>query len=271
MYNLDDNVVVLNDSLLSAKVVLEAKGFILFNYLFSPSETITIDAQSDVSKKGNRLFWDIENRKYELKQVFGKSVNILSVKPDTLFIDFDVLASKNIPVEIEKNISFTEGFDLIKDLKLSQDSVKIIGSKTLIDKISSIKTKSLILKDVNSNINQTIAISNDNKNLKIVPETLEVTAVVKRFTEGKVLLPIKKINVPENTNIKIFPKQVELIYYVDIESYKSIKPEDFEVVADFSKISDSDQNSLNLEIKKVSDKVKNARLFQNSIEFIISK
>ncbi|WP_295832276.1 YbbR-like domain-containing protein [uncultured Winogradskyella sp.] len=270
LYNLEDEIVVLEDSLSSPQVTLRAKGFSLLKYMFKTSKTIRVDAQNETSKRGKQLLWDIGNNKYQISQIFGNSIEILDIKPDTVYFAFDVLSSKKVPVQLIKDVSYASGFDVINELKLSKDSVKIIGSKRHLDTVMVIKTNKVTLDNVNSDISEQVTFINLSRDIEILPKSLELNGVVKRFTEGKFSLPVHLINAPIGKKVNFFPKNIDLIYYVDVERFKKVKPEDFTVVCDFSRLNNATQNNLELQIVKSSSFVKSSRLAQNRVEFIIS-
>ena len=270
LYNLEDEIVIIDDSLSSPKVAVKAKGFSLLKYMFNSSKTINVDAQNEASKRGNQLLWDIGNNKYQISQVFGNSIEILDIKPDTVYFAFDVLSSKKVPVKLDNDVSYAVGFDIINELKLSQDSVKVIGSKRLIDTVNVIITNKITLDNVNSDILRQVTYVNPSPDIEILPKSLELKGVVKRFTEGKFSLPVDLINAPIGKKVNFFPKKIDLIYYVDVENFKNVKPEDFTIVCDFSKLKNQSQNNLELEVVKSSSLVKSNRLAQNRVEFIIS-
>jgi len=270
LYNLEDEIVVLEDSLSSPQVTLRAKGFSLLKYMFMTSKTISVDAQNETSKRGKQLLWDIGNNKYQISQVFGNSVEILDIKPDTVYFAFDILSSKKVPVKLDNDISYASGFDVINELKLSKDSVKIIGSKRHLDTVRVIKTNKVTIDNVNSDISEQVTFINSSRDIEILPKSLELNGVVKRFTEGKFSLPVNLINAPIGKKVNFFPKNIDLIYYVDVERFKNVKPEDFKVVCDFSRLNNATQNNLELQIVKSSSFVKSSRLAQNRVEFIIS-
>ena len=187
-----------------------------------------------------------------------------------MYFAFDVLSSKKVPVQLIKDVSYASGFDVINELKLSKDSVKIIGSKRHLDTVMVIKTNKVTLDNVNSDISEQVTFINLSRDIEILPKSLELNGVVKRFTEGKFSLPVHLINAPIGKKVNFFPKNIDLIYYVDVERFKKVKPEDFTVVCDFSRLNNATQNNLELQIVKSSSFVKSSRLAQNRVEFIIS-
>ncbi|MBT8245846.1 MAG: YbbR-like domain-containing protein [Winogradskyella sp.] len=267
--NLEDELVIVNDSLPKVKVMVKSKGFSLLKYMFNDSETITIDVQSEMFKKNKSLFWDAKNKKYKLNTLLGKSVEILDIKPDTIEFKYDMLASKKVPVVLNKKVVFSDGFDIVNNFKLSQDSIKVIGSKQIIDTIDSVETKLFQLENINKDISKSITLVSV-KDVEFMPKNLYLEAKVRRFTEGEFTLPVELINIPTGKIVNIFPKEVDLIFYVDIENFKNVKPEDFRLVSDFNDVKNDSQSTLNIQIAKKSDLVKRTRLLQNNLEFIIA-
>ncbi|WP_299117909.1 YbbR-like domain-containing protein [uncultured Winogradskyella sp.] len=269
--NLEDEIVILNDSSSIAEVTVKARGFNLLKYLFSSTISLDIDAQTEVFKKDKSLFWDVSNNRYRLIQEFGNTVDILSVKPDTIEFHYDVLSSKNVPLILDSDITYAEGYDVVGQLELSQDSVKVIGSRRIIDSIKKIVTEPIVLGDINKDIEASITLLNNNSNkISLVPDKVKINGIVRRFTEGKLNIPIKLINEPLGKKINYFPKNVDVVYYVDLDNYNIIKSENFEVICDFKDFKDENKRYLDLELAKISPLVKRARTLQNRIEFIIS-
>lgn len=268
--NLNDEIILQKDTLNTAYITVKAKGFSLLTYIYNPEKIIKIDAKTETLKQQNTYAWDIKNKKYMLSEIFGKTVEILNINPDTLWFNYDVLDSKNIVIGLERNITFKEGYDVVGDLKLSQDSVKIIGSKSMIKDINFISTELLELDNINTDISIDVKLKNTISNVDIIPNTVTVSGEVRQFTEGKFTLPILLKNAPKNKSITIFPKNVDLVYYMDIKNFKNVKPEDFEIICDYNDVNNNLQNTLELTIKKQPQTVKSSQLRQSAVEFIIS-
>ncbi len=267
--NLDDELVIVNDSTTEAKVTVQAKGFSLLKYMFNNTKTISIDAKAETFKKNNTLFWDIKNKKYKLNPLIGSSIEILDIKPDTITFQYDVLSSKIVPVLLNKDISFTEGYDVLDDFKLSKDSIKIVGSRDIVETIENVQTETFQQKNINKDISKILSLNTLDK-IEYIPKEINISGKIRRFTEGQFTLPITLINTPIDKKVNIFPKKVDVIFYIDIENFKSIKPEDFKLVCDFNSIETESQSNLDIQIINSSNVIKRVRLTQNSVEFVIS-
>jgi len=266
---LDDEVVIKQDSSNTVEAIVRAKGFNLLPYLLNTGNTFSINAKDYTSKKDNTLVMDVRANRHLIANQLSNDMDILSIKPDTLFFNFDVMASKTVPVQLNANVSYVSGFDVVDRLKLSQDSVKLIGSNSKLDTIKVVNTKPLQLKAVQNTIDEVLQLEALDTDITVLPKTLSVSGTVKRFTEGKVTLPIALVNVPLGKELNYFPKTADLIYYVDLERFNDVKAQDFKIIADFNSLKHPNQKRIELKIAETSPIVKSTRLNQNSIEFII--
>ncbi len=268
--NLKDEVVLQKDSTSQLEVVLKGKGFSLLPYLFYNSKTIKLRAGKDTFKNDAYLYWDASNNRHLLRSVISNSIDILSVKPDTLAIQYITLSSKRVPVVVDKDINFAKGYDLSKDFELSTDSVKLVGPKDLLADINYIETELLTLNEVKKDIELRLNLKySNNSPISVMPESVDVYGEVKQFTEGSLKLPISIRNLPLETKINYFPKDVELFYYVDLEHYKNVDQEDFELYVDFADVNIDDNRYLPIQIESKSNFIKSIRLNQTNIEYII--
>lgn len=264
--DLAEEIIIKEDTSNVIETVVEAKGFALVPFIFNNTETILLNANEDVITNADELVFEVQKNSYLLEEQLGSSYKIRSLKPETLHIPYSKRASKFVPVELKTNIGYTTGFDIKGDFSLSQDSVKIVGPKDEIKDIVSVVTNELKLTDVNTNINTTLKLD-DIENIDVFPKSINVEAEVKRFTEGKIEVPLTIINKPQNVLINYFPKTVLLSYYVDLESFNLIDSSDFIVECDYSQVNDN-QAYFVPKITKMPEFIKRINIKQKRIDFI---
>ena len=268
LVNVANEIVLQNDSLHTINAFIETKGFNLIPFIFEDSKAIILDAKTDVTTRSGYYNFDVQKHKFLIEDQLGTSFKLVSLKPDTLVLQYSKMNSKNVPIIINKAINYASGFDVKGDFKLDTDSVKIVGSSTDINKIKSIATDKLELIDVKSNINKTLKLNiSEYSDIEIFPKTVTVSATITRFTEGTVEVPITIINKPNSTTINYFPKTVIVSYYVDLESYNTIKPTDFIVECNYLETKNN-KTYLVPKITKIPKFVERINLKQKRIDFI---
>ena len=267
--NLPKQTVITLDSLPKCNTVVSAYGFNLLFYHFK-KHTIPVDFDNDVYIKDSAYVWEVSKFKHKISAQLGLSAEVISLEQETIWFPFETLSSKKVPVVLNSKINFKPGYDILNHITIVPDSVDVIGSTSEISEISKVETEVLNLKDVTDSINKMIFLrKSDNPNVKYSKNEVKVSAKVEKFTEGTLEVPVTIVNKPLEVNINYFPKAVTVSYYVSLNDYKTIKPLDFKVECDFSEIENSNKAFFVPKLVKSPELVKNVRLKQNRVEFIL--
>lgn len=268
LVNLQDEIILQNDSLNSMDVYVKAKGFAFVPFIFNNVKAISVDAETDVISKPNYFIFDVQKHLFLIEKQLGTSYEVLSIQPDTLTLSYSKRAAKLVPITINSTINYALGYDANSDFELSIDSVKVVGSAVELDKINALSTEILTLNNVNSNINEQIKFDvSDYNGIEVFPKSVNVKATVKRFTEGTIEVPITIINIPKDIKINYFPKTAILAYYVDLDNYNNVRASDFEIQCNYFDLEDSQTYFVPRVVKK-PEFIKRTTIKQKRIDFI---
>lgn len=267
--NVPQENVILNDSL-NLNITLKTHGFKWLKYYFSEPK-IEIDFSKDVYKKEGVFVWN-KSSSYLNNTQFDKQVEILSITPNPITFRYGDNMVKKVPVILKADISFSPGFNMSSSLISEPDSITVVGPDILVSEITALETEVVTLIDVRADLSETIQVKlpKSISNLKFSSKQIVLKGQVEKYTEGTLKIPVSIINTPKNTKLKYFPKVVSVSYYVSLSSFNTIVPKDFKVVCDFNKTNES-QSFLIPELVQYPETVKNARVGQQRIEFIITK
>lgn len=268
--NVPEDKIIIKDSIQNLDITLTTYGFKLIRYYFyKPSVTIDI---RKAEMKEDHFQWSSKKEFSNVVSQFDPNVKIANINPDTLRLRYDTNAVKLVPVILSSNIEFSPGYDLSGNLSIQPDSVKVIGPRVLIDSVQSISTKQLNLKNVKSDISSPIVLDlPKNDQLKFSNSQVILSADVERYTEGTISVPVIVKNIPENVNLKIYPKSIEVIYYASLKEFENIRSNNFIVECDYNETNGENASFLIPRITQQPSQVKRARLSITRIEFIISK
>jgi len=268
--NVPEDKIIIDDSLQKMNITLSTYGFKLIRYhLSEPSVTIDINA---LDKIEDHFLWTERKGFSNVVAQFDPNVKIENINPDTLKLRFDTNAVKKVPVILRSNIEFSPGYDLVGTYSVQPDSIKIIGPNVLIDTIQSVSTNMMNLNNVNANIASSITLEAiDNDQINFSTKLIEVTAEVNRYTEGTINVPVIVKNIPAGVALKIYPKNIEVVYYANLSELKNIESKSFIVECDYQEAIDENTTFLTPKITLKPEKVKSARLNIKRIEFFIIK
>jgi len=267
--NVPEEMVVIKDSTNVMQITLTTYGFKHIKYYLS-TPTIDVDF-NNLDKTSSHYNWIEKKELTNVIKQFDANVKIESINPDTLKFRYDINSVKKVPLVLNSSIKFSSGFDLTESFKILPDSIKVIGPKILTDSISEIQTELLTLNNVNANINSKIKLMLPNQNQDLMSyshESVEVSAVVEKFTEGTIDVPINVVNVPSSISVKFYPKVVPVIYYTSLSNFNNISSTSFIVECDYN----AQNNQSTYLIPKIVQQpglVKNVRLNVKRVEYII--
>lgn len=269
--NVPEAHVVFDDHQKTLRVGIKAQGFSLLKYYFNKPK-INIDFSHNITKTDSLYTWNKNTAYLDILSQFDKSVEVVNINPDTLHFKYDVNAIKKVPIKLNAKVNYAIGYDILDAFILSPDSIKIIGPKVLISEIDFIETDTLKLQDVKDNIKSTISLKlpTDEQEIKFSSKETHVVATVTKFTEGKLKIPVKVINVPENINLKYYPKKINVSYYTSLSNYNSITASDFEIVCDFSEVS-KNQTFLIPRLTRQPKVLRHVKINHDQIEYIITE
>lgn len=267
--NLPKDKIILNDSPNSLELRLRDNGInIAFRKIFPKKLMIDI---SETTEDGNNLVYDLEKQKQAILAQLNIDFEDVSFLQEDLKFKFEKRMVKTIPIVPDIDLNFSVGFSALEGIKLEPDSVTISGPKNILDTLQIVRTKSLKINNISQDVQGTIQLNTANlEKLTFYRDEVEYSLLTDKFTEGKAVVPVELINVPENMNVVIFPKEVTVFYQVSLKQFEKINPSGFKVVADFKKAGNSDGYLL-AQIVKKSQLVNNVRLNEQKIQFIIKR
>ena len=248
---------------------MQENGFrIAWFSLFPPS--LTIDLSRAYVEDGSLVYVIDENRS-DIQSQLEIDFDDSKFVRDALVLAFEQKKEKKLPVKSEIEIEYAVGYSAVDALAIEPDSVRVSGPDNILDTLSQLRTFPLKLTKVKTDQSGFVYLDTTNlPNLSFYRNKVKYSVNVEKFTEGKVQVPIELINVPQDLNVVIFPKETMLFFQVNLKDFNKVTASDFRVVANFANVR-GEQDFLIPEVIKKPDFTSNIRLNEKKIQFIIKK
>jgi hypothetical protein len=267
--NIPKDKILLGDNPRTLDLRVKEKGFVIAKHKFSPPE-ILIDI-SDAQEKEGELIFDLDKHKPAILSQLNIEYEDANFLQNDLKITFEEREVKTVKVRSNINLNYAVGYSALEEIKLKPDSVRVSGPENILDTLSFIPTEFLEINNISNDVSGKIKLDYSKlKKITVFQEEVSYSSRTDKFTEGKVQIPIKVINVPANTNVVIFPKEVTVYYQVSLHEFDGITADDFEVNIDYKNASESDGYLL-AQISKQPELVNNVRLNKKKIQFVIKR
>jgi YbbR domain-containing protein len=204
-----EDMAFVTDPPATARVGVSGEGWNLLSLYRNPPE-ITIQYRdgevnvSDVVQSQVATYTDISVQKVEPARIS------LTMEPKT---------STRVPVRPVMDVQLKPQYEIIGRTRVVPDSVTVYGAKSVIDTLQSMPTQTLRLRNVQSPVEQKVALSQPDG--LVVQDVTEVTVAfgVTEFTEAEVRVYLQARNVPDGREIRFNPTVVTVRYHVPIEQF----------------------------------------------------
>ncbi len=271
--NFPPNMVMVGELPSSLELTVNAHGYTLLRYYISRR---LLPIVFDVNSFSLNRLPDTETRNfYILSSVaanriagqLGAGIEILEIRPDTLFFSFTDKVSRKLPVEPVVELVFRPQFMVKGNIRTEPDSVIVSGPATVVDTMSSVKTLPVIARGVNDAIRRRSAI-NEADMLEYSESAVWVNIPVEQFTEAGLRIPVEVINLPDTLLIITFPSEVSVSFLVALTDYEKVSRQQFRAEADYrSRVPGTGR--LPVRLVKQPDFTRSVRYYPQSVDFII--
>lgn len=197
----------------------------------------------------------------------------LSVKPDTVKLDFGRSAMKKVPVVLDYDITFEKQFRFKKEPVLQPDSVEISGSVNITDSVLCIKTEKVEISGLNESVSQKVKLLLP-KDIFCSLNFTQADFFVEKFTGNTIEIPVRCINVPDSVVLRIFPQQITLKYNVGWDNFNSVSAEMFTAAVDYNELNGiTKPKFLSVKLIKYPETfgVTNISFMPEGVEFLVER
>ena len=127
-------------------VRVRANGFQLLGYQLSPKK-VEIDLR-EARRVDKGFFISPQSYRNQIEGQIGQGVALLQIPADTIFMNFQQLNSKTVPVRVQALLDFAQNHMLDGEIKIEPAQIHLLGPPEEIDTIMEVRTELLSLSNL---------------------------------------------------------------------------------------------------------------------------
>ncbi|MDT8392255.1 MAG: hypothetical protein RQ761_00305 [Bacteroidales bacterium] len=254
---------------------LRAKGADIFSAKYlSRSSPLKINLNQAETRK-SRFF----DKYYILTNTFRNQVSgrfdfahaVLGIYPDTLYLNFEEIITRSLPVKARIDVSCKPQFLVYDSIRLVPEQVQISGPASMIDTMTFIPTERKSYSDLDQNLETFVSLDPGIKNSKVNLNLNRVRIVVpvEEFTESIIEVPVTGTAEDPDMTIRTFPRSVLVTYRVALKDYDLVKPEMFSLSVNYDEKRDIGKNLLKVKVDESPDFIRITRINPAKVEYLI--
>lgn len=234
--NLPSNKVIVGELPDQLEVTIKASGLkLLFISFQSVSTELCIDFNT-LKTNAKSQAYAISNGNFNLKNTIHFDVEVIKIRPDTLFFSLNKGKSKMVPIKAILQAECLPGYAIVSKPALIPSYVSVTGDSTEVNAIDTVYTSSTTLKGIHQNYKSIISLKKTASNINYQPNNVELSFEVDRLVETSVKVPITIMNQETNHAIRLLPSFVTVTYLVSMRDYDNINASSFKAMVNYHQI-----------------------------------
>lgn len=214
--------------------------------------------------------YSINNVYFNLKNSINFDVDLIKIRPDTLFFSINKSNSKLLPVKANLKVNCLPGYSIISKPTITPAYVTVSGDSISLQKMDTVYTYFLNLKDVHQNFTSPVQLKKPYTSINYNVKDVQLSFNVDKLIESSIKIPVQIMNNTGNETIKLLPNFITIKYLVAMKDYENINENSFKAVVNFEHIKEKQKN-LQVEIIRTPSEVKIIKTTPSTISYLIYK
>ncbi len=264
--NVPKNATIISDYPEELSVTVRSSGYTMLRYMFGKVPEVVADYKKFANKKSEILINSQDLGELIVAQ-FGEGASLVAYSPEAISIKYTTLPGKKVPIGLIGDYASNFQFVVNGKVTIAPDSLTIYSDASHLDSVTRVFTERLIKHNLTDSLYTKVAVQKI-RDVKIVPDSVEVMIPVEPLVTKRMNLSISIRNLPENIKLVTFPSTVPVACLLPMSMYDDLPEKDMEVYVDYDDIKRM-PSKLPVRIGFVPSIYRNVQLVEDSVEYII--
>lgn len=257
----------------SVAATLEGNGFSLLKMFMMDSRNIHVSVASLRRAADGEGQWAVYAPRRLARSVtdLPESVRIVDILTDTVMIPLLTVHQRRLPVRVRDDVALSPQRTLSAPRLVRPDSVTVTATSDILDTMTAVYTVRQAPMTIADTTVSTLALQ--------IPPTATADAAsatveydVEPFTEKKLSVPIRGVNLPRGYSCRLFPPSAKVTFSVGLSRFAEADAKAFGVEADFDAIRPGTKASrVRVSLTQAPDFSHNVSFSPSFAEFILEK
>ncbi len=267
--NVPKNIVLTSAPVDTIQLTVRDRGWMLLSYMFGDKKPKLIINFRNYDKGQGFGLLTAADIKRMADQEIESSTRLVSIKPEKMEYFYNNGERKRVPVSWAGRV-MPDQLYFISHISYSPDSVDVYASREKLDSIRVVYSEPLNYVGFRDKltVNSKLAHGND---VKVTPDHIQIEFHTDVLTEESKNIPVKCINLPPGKLLRTFPAKVKVNFVIGVSQLKSLREEDFLVVADYLEIEQKPSEKCNLYLRSTPKGISNATLAIKQVDYLIEE
>jgi len=272
--NLPKNKFIINNPPSNLQLRVNAYGFTLLRYKISFANSPVLLNISEIMDENRIVPGGVLNLQTSIiteniRNQFSSDIQVIDVRPSIVQLVFDSLESRRLPVASRLELHYSTRFGQSGNITINPPTVEVTGARALIENLDTIYTERKIYRNVKASLEREVTLEMPDK-MTLEPKKVTIRIPVDEFTEKSMIVPLSIRSKPDEVNIRLFPREVEVSFSVPLKRFAEITPETLELYINWEDV-EKGLTHLPVYSNAVAEGIKSLKINPTHIEYLIEK
>ena len=260
------NIAITNIPAENIVLSVSDEGQVLLNYSYQEQSPLIVDLRREYYEKGEIKITS-EELNAKISRYLSSTTVVRSIYPDTIFIKYERLATRTLPIQIDGNFEPANQYVFREPIRVEPAEITVFAPKHILDTLTSVKTEYLELVNLKETTSASAKLM-PIESVRFSSSEVKVSIFPEMFTEKSIQIPITVSNPPKQLTIRTFPAVVDVKFNVGMSHFN--KENDIQVVLDYNEI-DKSANKHKLKFITTASYISNVQIFPKEVEFVLEE
>ena len=228
---------------------------------------LTIDLRPYIHGDKGTVHIPQETLRHSVNDLLQGTSSLIAITPEEINCTYYTEQEKTVVVALADDWQPAQEYQLVGQPTLSRSKIKIYGAADQINPIDTVFTQSVGRNDLMDTTTLQLGLMLP-ENVRASQDSVDVRIITERFTEKKMMVPIRLEGVPEGYRLRIFPREVEVTVRVGISHFGQVGDEHVRAVCRYSP---DRLNTMDVELKYTNPYITAAWAYPGVVEFILEQ
>jgi YbbR domain-containing protein len=198
------------------------------------------------------------------------SGKVVAISPDTLFLKFERIKTRRLPVKPHVSFSLAPQVMLYDSMACVPDSIDVKGPAAILDTLGYISTRHIQAGEITRNNTLTADLVYPVKHIPLIFSSTQVKINIfaEKFTETSVEVPVAP-DTSGNCKIRTFPEKCIITVMVPLREFKNIDQTQFKLTVSCHEAATATGSNLQVRVGSLPRHTRLVRIEPQNVEFII--
>lgn len=248
------------------KIEIRDAGKQLIAYRHEPLH-LTIDLRQYIHGQKGTIHIPSDVLRRSISNILQGSSQLTTTTPEEITCDYYTEIGKIVPIVLKSDLQTAPEHQLTSATILNHQQVTIYGSENKLNAIDTLYTEELILTGLHDTTHTHIPL-NIPPGIRCPIDSINIRIIAERYTEKKVTIPLRALNVPAGYDIRLFPHEIEVSVRVGLNHLSEVKASDIQATCTYTEDS---KDKLAVDLDCTNPHITAAWAYPSVVEFLLEQ